>query len=61
MSRNALFVGINCYQDEKLPNLSASDAEAIASVLEQYGDFKVWRLPEAIEKENSSIYVGTGV
>ncbi len=48
MSRDALVVGINCYQWEGLPNLRspAKDAENIAQILEKYGDFQVWRLPE---------------
>ncbi|MDJ0719482.1 MAG: SUMF1/EgtB/PvdO family nonheme iron enzyme [Prochloraceae cyanobacterium] len=60
MSRDAIVVGINYYTDEKLPNLTApaSDAEAIASVLEQYGEFRVSRLPEAIKREDHSVYVG---
>ncbi len=60
MSRDALVVGINCYQDQRLPNLTApaEDAEAIAKILEKYGDFKVWRLPEAINQEDGSSYVG---
>lgn len=48
MSRNALVVGINTYQ--YLSNLvaPAADAEAIARRLEEDGDFRVTRLPEAI-------------
>ena len=48
MSRDALVVGINCYQWEGLPNLRspAKDAEAIAQILEKSGDFQVQRLPE---------------
>ncbi len=50
MTRDALVVGINNYQDHGLANLNApaEDAEAIAQILEQYGEFDVWRLPEAI-------------
>ena len=50
MNRDALVVGINNYQDDNLRNLSApaKDAEAIAQILEEYGDFEAWRLPEAI-------------
>ena len=52
-SRDALVVGINRYKDEGLPNLlsPAQDAEAVAQVLEQYGNFRVWRLPEALNRE----------
>jgi uncharacterized protein YjbI with pentapeptide repeats len=50
MARDALVVGINTYQYSGLPKLNspALDAEAIAALLEQYGDFRVTRLPEAI-------------
>ncbi|NEO33949.1 MAG: hypothetical protein F6K36_26745 [Symploca sp. SIO3C6] len=60
MSRDALVVGINTYRYEGLPNLQvpASDAEAIAQILEKHGDFNVWRLPEAINPEKDSHYVG---
>ena len=49
MSRDALIVGINCYQ--YLPDLKAPalDAEAIAQRLEEDGDFTtLYRLPERI-------------
>lgn len=55
MSRDALVVGINIYQNKKLKNLTspAADAEAIAQMLANYGDFDVVRrLPEAIDNEN---------
>lgn len=48
MSREALVVGINNYQDPGLQQLKtpANDAEAIAQCLRQYGDFQVIeRLP----------------
>lgn len=50
MMRDALIVGINNYQF--LPSLRAPthDAEAVAQILESYGDFRVTRLPEAIEE-----------
>lgn len=46
MSRDALVVGINKYNG--LPSLEspAKDAEAIAQLLEKYGNFRVRRLPE---------------
>jgi uncharacterized protein YjbI with pentapeptide repeats len=61
MARDALIVGINRYQYQALPDLTspALDAEAIAVLLEQYGDFRVTRLPEAIEK--SKPYVAQGL
>ncbi len=53
MKRQALVVGINRYPSlkdkpgDKAPHLQkpAGDAEAIAQLLEQYGDFEVHRLP----------------
>jgi hypothetical protein len=46
MIRDALVVGINSYQAEGLSNLQspAEDAEAIASILEQHGEFNVQKL-----------------
>lgn len=48
MSRDALIVGINCYQN--LPDLgaAATDAEAMAQVLQTQGEFRVQRLPEVV-------------
>ena len=60
MSRDALVVGLNTYLAPRLPNLQApaEDAEAIAHLLETYGEFKVTRLPEAVNREDNSLYVG---
>ena len=60
MSRDALVVGINIYSYERLNNLKAParDAEAVAQLLEKYGDFKVTRLPAVKDKENDTIKVG---
>jgi len=62
MARDALVVGINTYQYSGLPNLNspALDAEAIAVLLEQYGDFRVTRLPEAISPAGQP-YVAQGL
>ena len=40
MSRHALVIGIDTYNDPKLPKLSkaTNDAKAIANILENYGD-----------------------
>ncbi len=59
MIRDALVVGINSYQAEDLTNLQspANDAEAIARILEQHGEFKVTRLPEAIDRETQKPYI----
>ena len=63
MSRDALVVGINTYQDESLPNLQfpAENAEAIAQCLENHGDFQVRRLPGAIDQKQRYPYVGKGL
>ncbi|MDJ0662352.1 MAG: pentapeptide repeat-containing protein [Crocosphaera sp.] len=56
MSKDALIVGINHYQYEGLSHLTspAEDAEAIASILEQHGQFTtIRRLPEAIKTIDS--------
>lgn len=60
MSRNALVIGINTYSYERLNNLTApgQDAEAVAQLLENYGDFKVTRLPAVKDKQNNTIRVG---
>ena len=59
MNRDALIVGINNYRDSNLPTLSApaKDAEAIANLLEKYGDFNVWRLPEAINPNTKKPFI----
>ncbi len=49
MSRDALVVGINQYNSLKPLNTPADDAEAIAQLLEKYGDFRVRRLPEMVQ------------
>lgn len=58
MSRDALVVGINVYEDEQLTNLQAPaiDAEAIAKILTEDGDFRVKRIPEIVK--NGSLEVG---
>ena len=60
MSRDALVVGINTYNYERLNNLTApaQDAEAVAQLLEKHGDFKVTRLPAVKDKPNDTIKVG---
>ncbi|MEG4497746.1 pentapeptide repeat-containing protein [Microcoleus sp. F10-C6] len=60
MSRDALVVGINTYQSDRLANLPApsEDAEAIAQLLERYGDFKVTRLPAVKDNQNKTPCVG---
>jgi uncharacterized protein YjbI with pentapeptide repeats len=60
MSRDALIVGINTYNYDRLTKLSApgQDAEAIAQLLENSGEFKVKRLPAVKDKQNNTIRVG---
>ena len=61
MSRDALVVGINTYQN--LPNLQApaQDAEAVARCLESFGECRVVRLPEAITQQKPAISQRGGV
>ena len=47
MTRDALVVGINGYPELTDLSKPARDAEAVAQLLETYGDFRVRRLPEA--------------
>ena len=55
MSRDALIVGLNNYTNLSNLNAPAVDAEAIAQRLEQHGEFRVWRLPEAIENNTPKV------
>ena len=47
MTRDALVVGINGYPESTDLSKPARDAEAVAQLLETYGNFRVRRLPEA--------------
>ena len=60
MSRDALVVGLNNYSHSTIPNLTAPaiDGEAIATLLKQQGEFQVWRLPEAVNQGDNSLYIG---
>ncbi|MDZ8261206.1 pentapeptide repeat-containing protein [Nostoc sp. ChiQUE01b] len=58
MSRDALVVGINTYDRLKSLNAPAGDGEAIAQILQQYGEFRVTRLPAVKDKENETIRIG---
>ncbi|MEG5137011.1 MULTISPECIES: nSTAND1 domain-containing NTPase [unclassified Microcoleus] len=55
MARYALVIGITQYQSSKMSRLpkAASDAETLAKVLEQYGEFSVKRLPERWNAEKN--------
>ena len=59
MIRDALVVGINNYQDNNLRHLNApaEDTEAIALLLEQYGEFNVKRSPEAIDRDTRKPFI----
>ncbi|UIE38939.1 nSTAND1 domain-containing NTPase [Leptodesmis sichuanensis] len=61
MSRDALVVGISTYQYLPALNAPAQDAEAIASQLETYGDFRVARLPEIVQSDKLRVGVKTPV
>ncbi|WP_414518322.1 pentapeptide repeat-containing protein [Nostoc sp. PCC 9305] len=58
MSRDALVVGINTYDRLKSLNAPAADGEAIAQILQQYGEFRVTRLPAVKDNENQTIRIG---
>ncbi|RCJ20498.1 hypothetical protein A6S26_26620 [Nostoc sp. ATCC 43529] len=61
MARYALVIGIADYLSPSLPRLSqaTNDAEAIARLLEQYGDFQsVQRLPQRWNKEKNGYEMG---
>ncbi|MEH1863110.1 MAG: pentapeptide repeat-containing protein [Nostoc sp.] len=58
MSRDALVVGINTYDRLKSLNAPAADGEAIAQILQQYGEFRLTRLPAVKDKENETIRIG---
>jgi hypothetical protein len=57
MSRDALVVGINIYKHLSPLKSPATDAEAIAQRLEQDGEFRVVRLPEAIALPFQGFYI----
>ncbi len=49
MSRDAVVVGINTYEAMQSLRAPAIDAQAVAQLLEKYGDFQVKRFPEIIQ------------
>ena len=62
MSRDALVVGINSYQNFAPLTAPAMDAEAIAQVLEKHGRFTtVKRLPEIIDGQQATVASQTKV
>lgn len=61
MSRDALIVGINQYQSLPGLNAPASDAEAVAALLQTQGEFRVHRLPEAIKNGRATVGHRLGV
>ena len=52
MSRDALVVGIGQYSHANPLPAAAQDAEAVAQILERYGDFNVKRIPEGIDSSD---------
>lgn len=56
MSRDALVVGIDCYQH--LPNLQAParDAESVAQCFENFGECRVLRMPEVIRAQKPAVH-----
>ncbi|WP_017318320.1 nSTAND1 domain-containing NTPase [Mastigocladopsis repens] len=61
MARYALVIGIAEYQSPSLPRLSKTinDAEAVARLLEEYGDFQsVQRLPQRWNKDKNGYEIG---
>ncbi|GAB4467854.1 MAG: hypothetical protein OHK0037_24910 [Elainellaceae cyanobacterium] len=61
MSRDALVVGVNSYQFLQPLQAPARDAEAIAQMLQTYGDFRVQRLPEVVQAGQPKIGKSTPV
>jgi WD40 repeat protein len=61
MSRDALVVGINAYQFLQPLQAPARDAEAIAQMLQTYGEFRVQRLPEVVQTGQPKIGKSTPV
>ncbi|QKD83223.1 hypothetical protein HPC62_14385 [Thermoleptolyngbya sichuanensis A183] len=61
MSRDALVVGVNAYQFLQPLKAPARDAEAIAQMLQTYGEFRVQRLPEVVQVGQPKIGQATPV
>lgn len=57
MARYALVIGIAQYQSFKHLPKAAADAESVAQVLEQYGDYNVTRLPQSWNAERKRFEV----
>lgn len=55
MNRKALVVGINTYTYLTPLNAPAVDANAISDRLEQDGEFRVIRVPEAITQSDDGV------
>jgi len=58
MSRDALVVGINTYDRLNPLRSPAEDAEEIAKILANYGDFTVHRLPAIADTTHNTLQVG---
>lgn len=57
MARYALVIGIAQYQSLTHLPKAAADAESVAQVLEQYGDYNVTRLPHSWNAERKRFEV----
>lgn len=60
MERYALIIGISSYQSSSFSRLpkAKTDAEKLAQILEQYGGYKVFRLPQAYNNVTQNYEVG---
>jgi len=61
MNRDAVVVGINRYPFLSHLSTPAFDAEAIAQMLEQYGNFRVWRFPKTVADSTLQVDPNTAV
>ena len=57
MNRHALIVGIDRYDHLRPLRLPSADAEAVARVLSEHGDFRITRLPERIAADRTGVVV----
>ncbi|NEP16657.1 MAG: hypothetical protein F6J97_07085 [Leptolyngbya sp. SIO4C1] len=61
MSRDALIIGINQYQNLPPLGAAAADAEAMAQLLQTRGEFRVQRLPEIVAEGQLAVGQRTAV
>jgi len=58
MSRDALIIGINQYRNLQKLTSPAEDAEKIAQLLKDYGQFNVVKILPAVKDKDNTIKVG---